>query len=231
LLKGPFRDQDVVRTRIDERSGTVNVHPTDLNGDGRMDFIALISQQHEQVVGFLNLPSGFTPQTIYAGPHPNWGSSGMDVADLDGDGDLDVLLAHGDTLDDGIVKPYHGIEWLENRGSYPFVAQTLATLAGVHPVKAVDFDRDGDLDVLAGSFFPPDAIGSTPKLPSLAWLEQVARGRFERRTLELGSPLHASLDAADFDGDGDIDLVVGNLSAQREMAAWIEIWENQRVRP
>jgi hypothetical protein len=217
------------RTRLDERSGTVNVHPVDSNGDGRMDFIALISQQHEQVVVFLNQGSSFKPQTIYAAPHPNWGSSGMDVVDLDKDGDLDVLLAHGDTLDDGLVKPYHGIQWLENRGAYPFTEHALATLAGVHPVKAADLDGDGDLDIVSGAFFPPDAIGATPKLPSLAWLEQVAPGRFERRALELGSPLHASLDAADFDGDGDIDLAVGNLSAEREMAAWVEIWENQTV--
>ncbi len=236
LLRNPVgaaKDSDVVRTSIDGRSGTVRVHPMDLNGDGRMDFIALISQQHEQVVGFLNLPTGFTAQTIYAGPHPNWGSSGMDVADLDRDGDLDILLAHGDTLDDGIVKPYHGIEWLENRGAYPYTAHTLATLPGVHPVKAVDFDRDGDLDVVAGAFFPPDAIGSSPKMPSVAWLEQVAPGKFERRALELGNPLHASLDVADFDGDGDIDLVVGNMSPEREMPAWLEVWENRGrgVRP
>lgn len=216
------------RTRLDERSGTVNVHPLDVNGDGRMDFIALISQQHEQVVAFLNQGATFKPQSIYAAPHPNWGSSGMDVVDLDKDGDLDVLLAHGDTLDDGLVKPYHGIQWLENRGSYPFTEHVLAPLAGVHPVKAVDLDRDGDLDIVSGSFFPPDAIGATPKLPSLVWLEQVAPGKFERRSLELGSPLHASLDAADFDGDGDMDLVVGNLSAERELPAWVEIWENQR---
>jgi hypothetical protein len=219
-----------IRTRIDERSGTVSVHPIDLNRDGRMDFIAVISQQHEQVVAFINQGSTFAPQTIYAAPHPNWGSSGMDVTDLDGDGDFDVLLAHGDTLDDGILKPYHGIQWLENRGSFPFAEHPLATMAGVHPVKAIDLDRDGDLDIVAGTFFPPDAIGSTPQLPSLGWLEQVAPGRFERRSLERGAPLHASLDAADFDGDGDIDLVVGNLSAEREMSTWIEIWENQTAR-
>jgi hypothetical protein len=222
--------KDFVPTRIDERSGTVSVHPVDLNGDNRLDFIALISQQHEQVVAFINGPGGFTPRVIYAAPHPNWGSSGMDVADMDGDRDLDVVLAHGDTLDDGIIKPYHGVELLENRGTYPFVPHTLATLSGVHPVKAVDFDRDGDLDVVAGAFYPPTAIGATPSMPSLAWLEQVAPGRFEKHTLEVGNPAHASLDAVDFEGDGDVDLAVGNLSAGREMDAWVELWENQTKR-
>jgi hypothetical protein len=217
---------EFVPFRVDDRSGTVSVHPADLNGNGRLDFLAVISQQHEQVVAYLNRGGRFDPHVVYAAPHPNWGSSGMDVADLDGDGDLDVLLAHGDTLDDGIVKPYHGIQWLENRGSYPFTAHTLATLAGVHPVKAVDLDGDGDLDVVAGTFYPPNALGASPSLPSLVWLEQVSRGQFERRTLELGRPFHASLDAADFDGDGDVDLAVGNLSAEEPMEGWVEMWES-----
>ena len=225
--RGP---KDFTPTRLDERSGTVNVHPLDLNRDGRLDFVALISQQHEQVVAFLNGSAGFTAQTIYAAPHPNWGSSGMDVADVDADGDLDVVLAHGDTLDDGIIKPYHGIELLENRGTYPFTAHALATLPGVHPVKVIDFDGDGDRDIVAGAFYPPNAIGATPDMPSLAWLEQIVPGRFEKHTLELGNPLHASLDAADFDGDGDVDLAVGNLSAGPEMDTWVELWENQTER-
>jgi hypothetical protein len=233
MLKAGGRSRtpkDFVRTRIDERSGTVSIHPLDLNGDNRLDFVALISQQHEQVVAFINGPGGFNPHVIYAAPHPNWGSSGMDVADVDRDGDLDVVLAHGDTLDDGIIKPYHGIELLENRGTYPFAAHTLATLPGVHPVKSIDFDGDGDLDIVAGAFYPPTAIGATPNMPSLVWLEQVAQGRFEKHTLEVGNPSHASLDAADFDGDGDVDLAVGNLSAGREMDAWVEVWENQTRR-
>lgn len=216
-------------SRLDSRTGTITVPPLDLNGDGRMDFIALISQQHEQVVAFINRPEGFKPEIIYAAPHPNWGSSGMDVADLDGDGDMDVLMAHGDSLDDGILKPYHGIEWLENRGSYPFVAHTLATLPGVHPVKAVDLDGDGDLDIVASSFLPLADPREAAKLPSIVWLEQTSRGHFERHTLEVGRPYHASLDAADFDRDGDIDLAVGNLSPKQEVPAWIEIWKNQRV--
>ena len=71
------------------------------------------------------------PQTIYEAPHPNWGSSGIQVVDLDKDGDLDVLMTHGDTFDDDILKAYHGIQWLENKGTYPFTEHTIATLAGV----------------------------------------------------------------------------------------------------
>ena len=88
---------------------------------------------------------------IYAAPHPNWGSSGIELVDLDKDGDLDVLLTHGDTFDDGIVKPYHGIQWLENTGGYPFVEHTLAQMPGVHRAQAADLDGDGDLDIVAAA--------------------------------------------------------------------------------
>jgi len=232
LLRSPSADYSastIEAKRIDNRSGTINVHPVDLNGDGRIDFIALISQQYEQVVAFINRPDGFHAETIYAAPHPNWGSSGMDVVDLDRDGDLDVVMAHGDSLDDGILKPYHGIEWLENRGTYPFTAHTLATLPGVHPVKAIDFDGDGDLDIIAAVFVPLVDARQASVLPSIVWLEQTRPGHFERHTLQVGHPYHATLDVADFDRDGDVDVAVGNFSAGQNMAAWVEIWNNQRI--
>src|SRR5260370_24125000 len=39
---------------LDDRTGGIHVPVTDLNGDGRPDFVALISQEHETVVAFLN---------------------------------------------------------------------------------------------------------------------------------------------------------------------------------
>ena len=99
----------------------IHVIPTDLDGDGRLDFVALLAQHYESVVAFLgDGKGGFRSQTLYAAPHPNWGSSGIQLADLDGDGDLDVLATNGDMFDDDILKPYHGVQWLENRGKLRF---------------------------------------------------------------------------------------------------------------
>ena len=69
-----------------------------------MDFVVLLAQEHETVLAYLNKGRGdftFDQKAIYAAPHPNWGSSGIQLVDLDKDGDLDVLLTHGDTWDDG----------------------------------------------------------------------------------------------------------------------------------
>jgi hypothetical protein len=199
----------------------------DLDRDGRLDVVTVFSQHYETVVGFLNTRDGFRPETIYAAPHPAWGSSGIEVVDLDGDKDLDVVLTHGDMLDDFLLKPYHGIQWLENRGAFPFVEHTLATLNGPMGARAVDLDGDGDLDIVAVTYVPEprraDQV-ARPVLPSMVWLEQVAPGRFERRTLEVGGR-HVSLDAADYDHDGDVDLVVGNFGSATEN--WVELWENR----
>jgi len=76
--------------------------------------------------------------------------------------------------------------------------------------------------------FTAGSLGGTEaRLASLVWLEQVRKGRFERHTLELGQPTHATLDAADFDGDGDVDLVTGVFKLQSSSEEWMVVWENQ----
>ena len=75
---------------IDPRTGAIHVPTIDIDKDGKPDFIALLAQQHESVIAFVNRGKGleFTPQIIYEAPHPNWGSSGIDLVDLDKDGDI-----------------------------------------------------------------------------------------------------------------------------------------------
>ena len=219
---------------IDPRTGSIHTIPVDLNRDGHLDFVALLAQEHETIVAYINKGSRdftFDQKVIYAAPHPNWGSSGIQLVEMDGDGDLDVLLTHGDTFDDGLVKPYHGIQWLENSGGYPFVERDLAPCPGAHRALAVDLDGDGDLDVVACALLAGGADVDEGTLAALVWLERTGRYSFVKHTIEMGFPRHATLDAGDIDGDGDIDLVVGNFAANRPVPAWVEVWENQSKHP
>jgi hypothetical protein len=216
--------------QIDKRAGSIHAVPVDLNKDRKPDLVTLFAQEHETVVAFVNRGEmHFAPQVIYTAPHPGWGSSGIQVVDLDEDGDSDVLMTNGDTFDDHRLKPYHGIRWLENTGTYPFAEHTLATLAAAHRAQAVDLDADGDLDIVACALLA-SSDPQAANLPSVVWLEQTRRGVFERHVLEVGLPTHATLDTLDFDNDGDIDIVVGNFTVDTTPLGIAEIFENLRVR-
>jgi len=215
---------------IDPRTGAIHVIPTDLNKDGKMDVVALLAQEHETVVAYVNQGDfKFEQKVIYQAPHPNWGSTGIELVDLDKDGDLDVLLTHGDTFDDGIVKPYHGIQWLENKGSYPYAEHAIAAMAGVHRAEAVDLDGDGDLDIVACALLAAGSDVDEKTLPALVWLEQSKPGVWTKHTIEMGVPRHATLDVGDIDGDGVPDIVTGTFSIETKAQAWVDVWLTRRT--
>jgi hypothetical protein len=214
---------------LDRRHGAIHVPVADLNGDGKPDFVALISQEHETIVAFLNEGGGdFRKQTIWTAPHPAWGSSGIQLVDLDGDGDLDVLYTNGDTLDGPyLLRPYHGVQWLENKGSFPFVHHPLGPLYGAHRAVAADVDGDGLLDVLAVSFLPREAFPrrEADGLDAVVLWRQTEPGRFERYTLARGSCDHPTCAAGDVFGNGRVDLVTGGFFPKYNGPA-LTVWKN-----
>jgi VCBS repeat protein len=213
---------------LDERHGAIHVPVADLNNDGKPDFVALISQEHETVVAFLNEGGGtFRKEVIFTASHPAFGSSGIELVDMDGDGKLDVLYTAGDSLDNNLIRPEHGVYLLENHGTFPFVARKLATLFGAHRAVAADFDGDGDLDIVAVSLLPSKVFPRQKDLDAIILLEQVAPGQFERHTLKRGGCNHATVVAGDLFGEGRIDFVTGNFTLFENVDDSITIWRNQ----
>jgi hypothetical protein len=217
------------RRVLDPRHGTIHVPVTDLNGDGKPDFVALISQEHEAVVAFINEGGGtFRKKTLYTAPHPAWGSSGIELTDLNGDGRVDVLYTNGDTLDEPhLWRPFHGVQWLENKGELNFEYHRIADMYGTHRAVAARVTGGPLPDVVAVSFLPeakfPDRAQRRPDAITL--FKQVEPGKFTRHCLAYGSCDAVTCCTADLYGTGRPDLVIGNFASPTTDHP-VTIWKN-----
>jgi hypothetical protein len=225
---------------LDPRPGTTRVPVHDFNRDRQPDFLAMVSQEYECLEAFVNQGGGqFRVQNLFAGPDLTFGSSGLDLADLDQDGDMDVLFANGDAFDNSYANPSHGLQWLENLGDVKFAYHRLVDLPGAVRALPADFDLDGDPDLIAAVFLPPYVMPETLRaesVVSILALEQTSPGNFVPRALDAGLPFLASLEVGDFDADGDVDFVVGGFlfphgaTAKRAQSVpRLTVWWNQRI--
>jgi hypothetical protein len=224
---------------VDERNGSIHVPVVDLNGDGLADFLTLISQ-HETIEAHVNLGDGrFERKVIHAAGDPAYASSGIEVVDLDGDGDLDVLYTNGDTFDDHTAKPFHSVQWLENEGSFPFTHHHLTSMPGVYRAVSGDIDLDGDMDIAAVALISrPNSLkeGDASEMQDdrwdkdfdgIIWLEQTEQGKFIRHRILAGKCVWATCELIDLDQDRDLDLVLGRFIQDDDSTEGILLYRNQ----
>lgn len=221
-----------VRTELDGNHGASRLLPADIDNDGRLDLVALFAQEHELVRVYRNGTDGWAERhEIFRAPHPAWGHASMEIADIDNDGDSDILLANGDSYDNAVLKPYHGLRWLENRGDFSFAAHDVTDMPGCYAAAATDLDGDGDTDLVASALTEP-LIGArdVSGLASLLWLEQTDRGVFRKHVLEVGDLRHPVLALHDANADGLPEILVGNGCFDdteiESNAACVRIWTN-----
>ncbi len=76
-------------------SGTIHSPVVDIDADRDLDIVALVSQEWEEIYAFENINATFRLRIIYGSTNEDYGSSGISVHDIDGDGDPDILYTNG----------------------------------------------------------------------------------------------------------------------------------------
>jgi hypothetical protein len=189
------------RTQVAPGFFSFQLWAADLNGDGRTDLlIAAYGFNSTGLVTWISGPYGFFT-AISDGPQGGGFETGFDLAlgDVDGDGRTDVVVVNGFLY--AYVPGWGSIETsLARPGGFVVVRQAATSLAS--PVLA-DFDGDGRVDLAALEY--------TPTTSTLVIQLGDGAGTF-------GSPLRfplpataTDLTAADFDGDGHVDLIVSGI--------------------
>ncbi|MCW5982763.1 MAG: VCBS repeat-containing protein [Bryobacteraceae bacterium] len=130
----------------------------------------------------------------------------LSAGDIDRDGDRDLLL---------------GTRWLRNDGNGAWSLHTVNPVAGdPDRNRLADINGDGRLDAVVGF----EAINIPGKL---AWYEQPASlddAWPEHVIAEVVGPM--SLSVADMDGDGDLDVAVGEHNYKAPATAKLIVFEN-----
>lgn len=196
--------------RLLDLSGAIGISPVDLNGDGRVDLVTLVAQEHEMIIAFVNQGEGrFERGVIARAPHPMYGSTSLTPVDLDRDGDIDLLFTNGDAFDAQTdPKPYHGLQWLENRGELQFVFHSIGRFYGAATAAVGDLDGDGDIDIVSGSWVN---FWDEPNRAAIVWYENDGHQNFKAHRLAERPAGIAAIQLADVNGDGTLDIIAGAL--------------------
>jgi hypothetical protein len=192
-------------------SGPINVEIVDIDNDNDLDIISLVSQEWEEIYCFINDGTGqFQPSLIFGSSNQDYGSSGIALYDLDQDHDMDILYTNGDAFDyiPPQGRPWHGVQWLENKGNLDFEFHRLCNFTGASNVRAADIDNDGDIDLFVVSAFN---IWEDPASSSFIWLENRGGMQYVKHDISKNPTHLLTCEPGDFNNDGKIDVVTGGM--------------------
>jgi hypothetical protein len=171
-----------------------------------------MAQAREVVRAYVQQQAGrFTSVELIESP-PSYGSSSVSLADIDNDGIDEILYTTGDNgdYDAPPFKPYHGVYIYKRSKPLTYAQISFDRFDGAYGVHVRDFDLNGQVDQLSFSYFPRLTGMPTDLVRYVANSKSYQQGVWDVKGALEGRWLVS--DAADVDGDGDIDVILGNVS-------------------
>jgi hypothetical protein len=175
----------------------------DMNDDGRGD--VLLGASAEGSFTWWEQPGGHVQQWTRHVIAMEPGATHPRAADLNGDGQLDVLGSTGHGT---------GVFWFAAPSWTKHVID--ADLRDVHAFDIADLDGDGDFDAAGCSF--------SQKI--VCWWENLGSGNFQRHVIDTGNDQQAyDLKIRDLDGDGLLDILLAGRQSKNV------VWYQAKKKP
>lgn len=220
VKKGQLFTQKAAGTFVQEPIAGLTARPNqdavlaDFNGDKQADLYVVnggydvrdASQKQDQL--WLMEKGGWIEKAL---PAEAENGSCVKTIDVDRDGDLDLFVGGGiksfrfPAVDESFL--------LINDGKANFTKQSLGTLGIVSDAAVLDVDRDGW----------PEVVVVGEWMPVTVLLNQ--KGQLSAKKTSVYDQLAGwwnRIEKADLDGDGDLDLILGNLGQNTQITASAE---------
>lgn len=204
------------RTKIAQGTSEEMIGVGDIDGDQRVDIVASNSTGSGNVAWFKNPGDGsanWQRQVIGTAINPQ----GVVVADLNGDGKLDVAVT--EETDSATLDAH--IYWYQQSAPGSWTRHLVGVRYSSFGFDAADIDGDGDVDLISGE----NIVGADDGREQTIIWENDGSGRWAPYVVDEGKESHLGSRAVDLDGDGDREIVSIAWSTYR----FLHLWRNDAL--
>ncbi|WP_281233920.1 T9SS type A sorting domain-containing protein [Flavobacterium gelatinilyticum] len=192
---GNFGRQEIIARRI---QNPTHVYSGDFDGDNDIDL--LVNSKDDAKLAWLENTDGLgfygkqhiITESVTSGNITPYAYP----ADLDGDGDLDIICTNKSVL-----------FWYENDGLGNFnIQHVINSKSSPTIIRAKDIDGDGDMDIICGVY----------ESAKISWYKNDSKGNFGPELIiadtQNNNSSLTSMEIADMDGDNNPDIIASEFS-------------------